>query len=227
MTLANLALLLCFLASAPHTVSHGSQAAGAEASQATQGTTSQQPAAEGQSPSEPSQAESKGTRSPARKANAAKKRGRSKKAAAITPCVPPPTKPNPTNSAPQDAPGDAAKSGSTSAGASVAGSKDCPPPKIVVRQGGSKEPSIQLAGGNADHAAQQRDGINQLLGQTDENLKKAEETQLNQSQQEIVTQTRQYVVQSKAAMANGDFERARTLAWKAQLLSQDLAKVEK
>jgi hypothetical protein len=33
--------------------------------------------------------------------------------------------------------------------------------------------------------------------------------------------------QSRAAMASGDFERARTLAWKAQLLSEDLAKTEK
>jgi Flp pilus assembly protein TadD len=80
-----------------------------------------------------------------------------------------------------------------------------------------------LAGGDANQSAQKRDNINQLLGQTDQNLKKAEEMRLSASQQEIVTQARQYVVQSKTAMANGDFERARTLAWKAQLLSQDLA----
>jgi hypothetical protein len=33
--------------------------------------------------------------------------------------------------------------------------------------------------------------------------------------------------QSKAAMSQGDLERARTLAWKAQLLSDDLVKPEK
>ena len=51
--------------------------------------------------------------------------------------------------------------------------------------------------------------------------------QLSTSQQDTVSQTRQFMAQSKAAMAEGDFERARTLAWKAELLSEDLAKPEK
>src|SRR5947209_20427207 len=46
--------------------------------------------------------------------------------------------------------------------------KDRPPPKHILRQGGSKEPSIQLAGGpSAEQAAQQRNAINQLLGVAD------------------------------------------------------------
>jgi hypothetical protein len=103
-------------------------------------------------------------------------------------------------------------------------SKECPPSKIIVRQGGTKEPSIQLAGGTGNQAA--RDGINELLGKTDENLKRTSGMQLTTSQQDTVTQTRQFVEQSKAAMSQGDFERARTLAWKAQLLSDDLVKPE-
>lgn len=113
-----------------------------------------------------------------------------------------------------------------SAGSSPA--KDCPPPKIIVRHGGSKEPSIQLAGGpTAEQSAQQRNAINELLTVSDQNLKKAADMQLSGAQQDTVLQTRQFMEQSKAAMASGDFERARTLAWKAQLLSEDLAKPEK
>jgi len=37
-----------------------------------------------------------------------------------------------------------------------------------------------------------------------------------------VTQIRQFMAQSKAAVADGDMERARTLAWKAETLSEDL-----
>ena len=62
---------------------------------------------------------------------------------------------------------------------------------------------------------------------TDENLKKTSGMQLRTGQQDTVSQTRQFMEQSKAAMAQGDFERARTLAWKAQLLSEDSAKPEK
>lgn len=84
-----------------------------------------------------------------------------------------------------------------------------------------------MAGGpNAEQSAQ-RNAINQLLGVSDQNLKRAADLQLNSAQQDTVLQTRQFIEQSKAAMANGDFERARTLAWKAQLLSEDLVKPEK
>ena len=97
-----------------------------------------------------------------------------------------------------------------------------------MRHGGSKEASIQLAGGPiAEQSAQQRDAINQLLGVSDQNLKRAADMQLSAAQQDTVSQTRQFMEQSRAAMASGDFERARTLAWKAQLLSEDLAKPEK
>lgn len=223
MTLANLGLLLYFLASVSNMVPQPTQAT---STQAAQDTPSRQAATEEKPASEPAQSKAS-TRTPP-KSGAAKKPTRKKRAAATSPCVTPSTASTPTNSTPQNAPADPAEGASPPAAAMPQASKDCPPPKIVVRQGGSKESSIQLAGGNADHGtAQQRDGINQLLGQTDENLKKAEATQLTSSQQDIVTQTRQYVVQSKTAMANGDFERAHTLAWKAQLLSQDLVKVEK
>lgn len=103
--------------------------------------------------------------------------------------------------------------------------KDCPPPKIVVRQGGTVEPSIQLAGG--DQASQKRNATNQLLGSTEANLKKIAGLQLSEAQKDTVVQIRQFVDQSKAALAAGDVERGNTLAWKAQVLSEDLVEPQK
>lgn len=63
-----------------------------------------------------------------------------------------------------------------------------------------------------------------MLGTTEENLKKIAGRQLSPSQQDMVTQIRQFMDQSKHAVGAGDLERARTLAWKAQLLSEELVK---
>lgn len=102
---------------------------------------------------------------------------------------------------------------------------NCPPPKIVVRHGGSTEPSIQLAGGpGGNDDSQKRDATTQMLGTTENNLKKLSDQQLSESQQDSVRQIRQFMEQSKTALASGDSERARTLAWKAELLSEDLVK---
>ena len=103
----------------------------------------------------------------------------------------------------------------------------CTPSKVVVRQGGTSEPSIQLAGGPADQTAHQRDAANQILGSADANLKKIAGHQLSSNQQDMVNQIRQFMGQSKAAIDSGDLERARTLAWKAQVLSEELVKPEK
>jgi len=103
--------------------------------------------------------------------------------------------------------------------------KNCPPEKIVVvRHGGSTDPSIQLAGGAiGGQATQEKATANQMLESTEENLKKLEGRQLNPSERATVTQIRQYMEQSKTAITSNDLERARTLAWKAQTLSDDLA----
>lgn len=102
--------------------------------------------------------------------------------------------------------------------------KNCPPETIVVRHGGSTDPSIQLAGGaTGGQATQEKATANQMLASTEENLKKIEGRQLSTSEQETVTQIRQYIEQSKSAITSNDLERARTLAWKAQTLSDDLA----
>ena len=103
---------------------------------------------------------------------------------------------------------------------------NCPPSKVIVRQGGTAEPSIQLAGGAAS-ASQQRDTANQLLGTTEANLKKIASRQLTSDQQNMVDQIRQFMEQSKEAAGDGNLDRARTLAWKAQVLSEELVKAAK
>jgi len=110
---------------------------------------------------------------------------------------------------------------------SSAAAKKCPPPKIVVHQGGTSEPTIQLAGGAPSQTPQARATAEPMLDATESNLKKLEGRQLSSAEQEMVTQIQQYVEQSKTAVAAGDVERARTLAWKAQTLSEDLVKPEK
>ena len=101
---------------------------------------------------------------------------------------------------------------------------NCPPSKVIVQQGGTSDSSIQLAGGAGGTKSPQRDNANQMLAATEANLKKISGQQLNANQQDMVTQIREFMQQSKAAVADGDLERARTLAWKAQLLSDELVK---
>lgn len=157
------------------------------------------------------------------KASPAKKRGHKKKQS-IAPCD------ASTSSGP--AGGSSASNGSNASSATqstetsaIPPAKDCPPPKVVVPQGGTVEPSIQLAGG--DQASQKRNDANQMLGTTEANLKKIAGLQLSGAQKDTVVQIRQFVDQSKAALAAGDAERGKTLAWKAQLLSEDLVQPEK
>jgi hypothetical protein len=101
----------------------------------------------------------------------------------------------------------------------------CPPPKKVVRNGGSDEPTIQLTGGTtAEQALHERSSTDQLTAATEANLKKAAGLRLNPSQQEMVSQIKQFMEQSKTAVAAGDLERGRNLAMKAHLLSDELVK---
>jgi len=130
-----------------------------------------------------------------------------------------------SSSAPSDATQANASSGTHSATPSAPA--NCPPPKVIVRQGGTKETSIQLAGGaGGDQAVQQRATANQMLDATEENLKKIEGRQLTASQQDVVSQIRQFMAQSRSAVKAGELDRARTLAWKAQTLSEELIKPE-
>jgi hypothetical protein len=150
------------------------------------------------------------------KHHSGKKKG-TQKAASNTTCDTANANPGSSPTA-SEAPGTAGASQTQGSGNAPA--KNCPPEKVIVRQGGTTEPSIQLAGG--DQTSKNRDEANQMLGSAEANLKKIAGLQLSTAQQGTVSQIRQFVDQSKAALAEGDTDRGRTLAQKAQLLSEDL-----
>lgn len=125
----------------------------------------------------------------------------------------------PTSSSPTDT--GAAGSPATSAANAPT---NCPPTKVIVRRGGTTEQSIQLGGAAGGSQAWHERDTNQMLVSTQQNLKRIDGTKLTADQQDVVTHIRQFMEQSKSATAAGDSERARTLAWKAHLLSEGLVK---
>lgn len=103
--------------------------------------------------------------------------------------------------------------------------KPCPPPIVVIKNGGSNEPTVELKGDTtAEKASQQRYTTEQLTSATEENLKKIAGRQLSPSQQQMVDQIKDFMEQSKQAIAAGDLERGNNLAMKARLLSDELVK---
>ncbi|MGA8438176.1 MAG: hypothetical protein WB762_33140 [Candidatus Sulfotelmatobacter sp.] len=119
--------------------------------------------------------------------------------------------------------GDANRPSATAASSTAV--KPCTPPIVVIKNGGSKEPTVQLKGDvTAEQASQERSTTEQLTAATEENLKKIAELQLSSSQQDVVSQIKDFLEQSKKAIAAGDLERGRNLALKARLLSDELLK---
>jgi hypothetical protein len=138
--------------------------------------------------------------------------------------VPPAAKPPDTsNPPPSDTPGRPRltrkkKAGKKPTTASQSG-------KVVVRNGGARDNSAQISPAiNDEQARHQRENTNQLLATTDANLKKVAARQLTPAQQSTLDQIHAYVRQAKAASDSGDLPRAHTLAYKAHLLSDELAR---
>lgn len=99
------------------------------------------------------------------------------------------------------------------------------PRKVVVREGGAIAPPAQIIPGlTPQEADQQRQHAMQLLTSTEWNLKHLAGRTLDSRQQETVAQIHNYVDGARSALKDGDTQRANTLALKAQLLSDDLAK---
>ncbi len=99
------------------------------------------------------------------------------------------------------------------------------PHKTVVREGGASEPAAQIAPGMTPaEATRQRHNAEQLLGATDDKLKRLTGRPLNAKQQEAVAQIRNYMDGARSALKEGDVRRANTLAQKAHLLSEDLVR---
>jgi hypothetical protein len=97
------------------------------------------------------------------------------------------------------------------------------PKAKIVRRGSTTEPTIEFVPRlTPGEAATQRQSTTQLLASTDANLKKIPNQHLTASQQEAVNQIRKYMQQAKTADASGDLQRARNLAFKARLLSDEL-----
>lgn len=106
-----------------------------------------------------------------------------------------------------------------------AAKQDSTPDKVVVRNGSTAEPSVQLAPTVPEQqASNQQQNTTHLLDNTEANLKKISVRRLSVSQKETVTQIRSYMEQAKTAANAGDVQRANNLAVKAQLLSEELLK---
>jgi len=96
--------------------------------------------------------------------------------------------------------------------------------KVVVRNGGTKDNCGQLTPAlSPEQELHSREHTTQLLAKTDSNLKKVGDRQLSGPQQNMLDQIHTYVRQAKAASDSGDLTRAHTLAYKAHLLSAELA----
>jgi hypothetical protein len=149
-----------------------------------------------------------------------------------SPTPPPPTEGSANQSKPAPKPRHRKKTSTSDCSAAApasaensASAKPCLPPKKVVRNGGSDEPAVKVTpGATAAQASYERFTAEQLRAATEENLKKIEGLQLNGSQQEMVSQIKEFMEQSKKAIAEGDVDRAHNLALKAHLLSDELLK---
>ena len=97
--------------------------------------------------------------------------------------------------------------------------------KKIIHEGGTVEPTAQLAPGmTPEQAARQRQNTEDLLASTEANLQKLSSRSLGPDQQATVDQVRDFMKQARAANDASDFTRARNLAFKAQLLSDDLVR---
>jgi hypothetical protein len=115
-------------------------------------------------------------------------------------------------------------SGKSSKQSVASNSRPCPPKKKIVRNGGTGEPDIELVGGTTAQQASSAHSTEEITAATEENLKKLEERQLSSNEQQTVSQIRQFMAESRQAIAAGDPERAQNLATKARLLSEELIK---
>jgi len=100
------------------------------------------------------------------------------------------------------------------------------PPKIVVKSddaAASPPPGLISPGPTRPDPAHDQATTEQLLQSAEANLNGIKR-QLSEEEQAIVTQIRDYVSQSRQATKENDAVRAHTLALKAQLLSDELAR---
>jgi hypothetical protein len=103
--------------------------------------------------------------------------------------------------------------------------QDGEPRKVVIRQGGATEPVAQIVPGiSQEEANRQRESAEQLLVASESSINELATRSLNLNQQGMLVQIRQYMDGARSALKENDPQRAHTLALKAYLLSDDLAK---
>jgi len=99
------------------------------------------------------------------------------------------------------------------------------PGKIVVRQGGTSETLPQMApSGSKPRESSQRRQSGDLLTATDANLKSLGDKKLTPDQEATLSQIKQFMEQSRAALDAGDVKQGYNLANKANVLSEELKK---
>jgi hypothetical protein len=118
----------------------------------------------------------------------------------------------------------AGTSAATTGTSSSATQKPCPPRKVIVRNGGTSEPTVELKGKTSAEQASNQRSTEQLMALTEENLGKIAGLPPDPSRRELVSEIRQFMEQSKSAIAAGDPDRGHNLAIKAHLLSEELVK---
>jgi hypothetical protein len=94
--------------------------------------------------------------------------------------------------------------------------------KTVVRNGGTAEPSVDIAPSQDPKQAARIQETHRLLAAADLNLKDVAVRGMDSDQQAAVKQIRSFMDQAKAAESSGDVERAYNLANKANMLAADL-----
>ncbi len=145
-------------------------------------------------------------------------------AAAPQPTAKPPRRHKKTNTANCLTSNSAAGDSAAKTGSSSATLKPCPPRKVIVRNGGTSEPTVELKGKTSAEQASDQRSTEQLMALTEENLGKITSQPPSPSQQELANEIRQFMEQSKSAIAAGDPDRGHNLAIKAHLLSEELVK---
>jgi len=98
------------------------------------------------------------------------------------------------------------------------------PGRVVIQEGGGSQPEATLSASlGAEEATHQRQTTAQLLDSTQNNLRSLTR-QLSAEEQAMVAQIKDYMEQSRKAIQDSDPVRARNLALKAHLLSDELVR---
>lgn len=104
-------------------------------------------------------------------------------------------------------------------------SRNIPPPRVVIQEGGANASAGQASADSKDDGPNSQATTQQLLDSAANNLRSIKR-QLSSDEQSMVAQINDYINLSKEATKDGDTVRAHNLARKARLLSDELVKAQ-